>query len=53
MPVAAFDINVTLPPAQNVVGPPAVTTGLFGVGLLTTCAADGLDVQPALVAVTV
>jgi len=32
-PDAALDVNVTLPPAQNVVGPPAVIVGVAGKAL--------------------
>jgi len=38
-PVADEDVNVTLPPAQNVVGPPAVITGAAGPGETETVSA--------------
>jgi len=40
-PDAELDVNVTLPPAQNVVGLPAVIVGVAGNGFtVTTVAAD-------------
>ena len=41
MPVALLDVSVTLPPAQNVVGPPGVIVGVAGTGLTVTVVADG------------
>ncbi len=43
MPVAADDVRVTLPPAQNVVGPPALIVGCGGKGLTVTV----VDVEAA------
>jgi hypothetical protein len=46
-------VSVTLPPAQNVVGPPAVTAGVVGFGLTVTDVAALLAAQPfVLVTVT-
>ena len=36
LPVASEEVNVTEPPSQNVVGPPAVTTSVVGVGFTVT-----------------
>ena len=36
LPLAALDVSVTLPPAQNVVGPEAVIVGVAGVGSTVT-----------------
>ena len=33
LPVADEEVKTTLPPAQNVVGPPAVIVGVAGIGL--------------------
>ena len=38
MPLALLDVKVTLPPAQNVVGPPGVMVGVAGMGLIVTSA---------------
>ena len=53
--VPALEVNVTLPPAQNVVEPPAVIVGLAGNALaVTAVAADEALWQPlALVTCTV
>ena len=54
MPLALLDVSVTLPPAQNVVGPPGVMVGVAGVGLtVTLVAADGALLQPLRVTMTV
>ena len=46
-PLAELEVNVTLSPAQNVVGPDAVMVGVAGVGVtVTVVAADGALVQP-------
>jgi len=46
-------VSVTEPPAQNVVGPPAVITGVGGVALTVTVVAADVALQPlALVTVT-
>jgi hypothetical protein len=50
LPVALLEVKVTLPPAQNVVGPPGVIVGVAGSGFTVTVVA----VEGALVvAVTV
>ena len=36
MPVALLDVSSTLPPVQNVVGPPGVIVGVAGVAFTTT-----------------
>jgi hypothetical protein len=43
-PLALLDVSVTLPPVQNVVGPPALTVGVAGVGVTVTV----VDVEAAL-----
>lgn len=54
LPVADEEVNVTLPPAQKVVGPPGVTVGVGGVGFtVTVVPADVAELQPAVVTVTV
>ena len=46
-------VNVTLPPAQNVVGPPAVIAGVAGLALTVTDVAALVALQPfAFVTVT-
>ena len=45
------DVKVTEPPAQNVVGPPAVITG--AITTFTVIPADGEEVHPPLMYVTV
>jgi hypothetical protein len=47
LPDAELDVNVTLPPAQKVVGPPAVIVGVAGNGLtVTEVAAEAVLWQP-------
>jgi hypothetical protein len=54
LPVALEEVRFTLPPAQNVVGPPGVIVGVGGRGLtVTTTGAEAADVQPAFVTCTV
>ncbi len=55
LPVALLEVSVTLPPLQNVVGPPAVIDGVGGIALtVTVTASDGALVQaPAGADVTV
>jgi hypothetical protein len=54
IPVALFELNVTLPPAQNVVGPPGVIVGVAGIGFtVTVVAVEGALAQPVAVSVTV
>jgi hypothetical protein len=54
LPVALEDVRLTLPPVQNVVGPPGVMVGVGGSGLtVTTTGAEGAEEQPAVVTVTV
>ena len=49
LPVALLLVKVTLPPAQNVVGPPAVTVGVAGKAFtVTTIELEGEEVQPPL-----
>jgi hypothetical protein len=43
LPLAALDVSVTLPPAQNVVDDPALTVGVVGIAFTVT-------VVPALAA---
>jgi hypothetical protein len=44
--LAALAVSVTLPPAQNVVGPLAVMTGVAGNALTTTLVGAELPLQP-------
>ncbi len=54
LPVADEEVSTTLPPAQNVNGPPAEIVGVAGNGFtVTTVPADAADVQPPEVLVTV
>ena len=55
MPVAELDVSSTLPPVQNVAGPPGVIVGVAGIGLtVTVTATDCMDMHPlAPVIVTV
>jgi hypothetical protein len=54
LPVVDDEVKVTLPPVQKVVGPPAVIVGVAGMGFtVTVVPADGADVQPLAVTVTV
>ena len=55
LPDPAEEVSVTLPPAQNVRGPPALIVGVAGVGFTATVVpADAGDGQPdALVVTTV
>jgi hypothetical protein len=39
-------VSVTLPPVQNVVGPPAVIVGVVGFGLTVTVVAAEVAAQP-------
>ena len=46
-PLAPLEVNVTLSPAQKVVGPDAEMVGVGGVGLtVTTVGSETADVQP-------
>jgi hypothetical protein len=54
LPLALLEFKVTLPPAQNVVGPPGVIVGVAGIGLtVTLVAADAALLQPLAVTFTV
>ena len=54
LPVALLDVRVTLPPVQNVVGPPGVIVGVAGIGLtVTVVAAEAALLQPLVVTMTV
>jgi hypothetical protein len=46
LPVALLELRITLPPAQNVVGPPAVMVGVGGRAIVFTVTEAGLDKQP-------
>ncbi len=46
LPVAEEDVNVTLPPVQNVVGPLAEMIGALGKGFTVTVADPAVEVQP-------
>jgi hypothetical protein len=45
-PVAEDEVKVTEPPAQKVVGPPAVIVGVAGSGFTVTVVAADAEVQP-------
>ena len=45
-PVADEEVRVTEPPAQKVVGPPAVIVGAAGSGFTVTVVAADAEVQP-------
>ena len=54
LPVALLDVSVTLPPSQNVVGPPAVIVGVAGTGLTVTLVGEEAALgQPLAVTITV
>jgi hypothetical protein len=54
LPLALLEVSVTLPPLQNVVGPPGVTVGVDGIEFtVTTVAEDGALGQPLVVTTTV
>jgi hypothetical protein len=54
LPLAPLEVNVTLPPVQNVVGPPGVIVGVAGVGFtVTVVAVEGVLLQPLAVTVVV
>ena len=53
-PLADEDVKTTLPPAQNVVEPPALIVGVAGTGFtVIVVPADVAEVQPAVVTATV
>jgi hypothetical protein len=54
LPVAEDEVNTTLPPAQKVVGPPALIVGVDGIGLTVTVVPPlaALE-QPEAVTITV
>ena len=52
-PLAEEEVNVTEPPAQNVVGPPAVMVGVAGSGFTVTVVATDVDKQEPFETVTV
>ena len=52
--MAALEVNVTEPPEQNVVAPPAVIVGADGVAFtVTTVPVEAAEVQPVVVTLTV
>ena len=53
LPVIAEEVRVTLPPAQKVVGPPAVIVGTAGVGFTVTVVAAEVALHPETVTVVV
>jgi hypothetical protein len=54
LPLRLLEVSVTLPPAQNVVGPPGVIVGVAGVGVTVTVVGfEGALLQPPLVTITV
>ena len=52
LPVAPLEVSSTLPPAQKVVGPPALIAGVDGVASTTTLVVAAAEVQPLTVMVT-
>jgi hypothetical protein len=53
-PVAALEVNVTLPPTQKLVGPLAVIVGVLGTGFTVTVTGTAVaELQPNAVAITV
>jgi hypothetical protein len=52
LPVALLLVSVTLPPAQKVVGPPALIVGVVGFGVTVTVVPALVALQPLLVTVT-
>lgn len=53
MLVALLEVNVTLPPEQKLVGPPAEIVGVVGAGFtVTTTGAAEAELQPEAVAKT-
>jgi hypothetical protein len=54
LPLALLEVNVTVPPAQKVVGPSGVIVGVAGLGfIVTVVAVEGELVQLLLVIVSV
>jgi hypothetical protein len=50
LPLALLDVKVTLPPVQNVVGPPGVIVGVAASGVtVTVVAVEGALGQPLAV----
>ena len=52
-PVAEEDVNVTLPPEQKVVGPPAEIVGVAGAGFTVTAVPADVALHVPLLTVTV
>ena len=52
-PVAEEEVKVTEPPAQNVVGPPAVMVGVAGTGFTVTVVATEVAEHKPVETVTV
>ena len=51
--VAELEVSTTLPPVQNVVGPPGVMVGAEGSGFtVTVVPAEAAELQPAVVTTT-
>jgi hypothetical protein len=48
--VPALDVNVTLPPSQNVVGPPAVIAGAAGKAFTVTDTCELTVLNPSFTA---
>ncbi len=46
LPKATLEVKTTFPPAQKVVGPPAVTLGAAGIGFTVTTVGADVAVQP-------
>ena len=53
LPVALFDVSVSLPPAQKVVGPPALIVGVAVELTVTVVGSEAALGQPRAVAITV
>jgi hypothetical protein len=52
LPPALLEVRVTLPPAQNAVGPVGVIDGVAGIAFTTTLVLPAAEVQPLTVTVT-
>jgi len=52
-PSVALDVRITLPPAQNDAGPPALMVGVAGVGFTVTVTVELLTPPKLSVPVTV
>jgi len=51
--VPALEVRVTLPPVQNVNGPPAVMVGIAGIGFTVTAVANEVALLHPMALVTI